>query len=53
MKKSVRRQNRSPGPILAAKSGPPLPISVPHENVNPQQCKVASHVPACSVELLV
>ena len=27
----VPRQNRSPGLILAAKSGPPLPISVPHE----------------------
>ena len=31
--KSVRRQKRSPRTNLAAKTGPPLPISVPHENV--------------------
>ena len=27
-KKSVPRQNRPPGPIMAAKTGPPLPILV-------------------------
>ena len=41
-KKSVHRQKWSPGPFLAAKTGPPLPISVPHENVILQPSKVAS-----------
>ena len=41
-KKSVRHKKWSPGPILAAKTGPPLPILVLHENVILQPSKVAS-----------
>ena len=51
-KKSVPHQNRSPGPILAVKTGSPCQFWSPRENMDLQQFGYAWPTCSCSCRLL-